>query len=75
MTKKDIRIQSLAQRQQLSLPQCHAMVASMLEQLKSAWEKVFFGHPDEPGLAAAPLTSTMTPSGTPLTVRAAGSLR
>jgi len=50
-------------------------VASMLEQLKSAWEKVFFGHPDDPGLAAAPLTSTMTPSGTPLTARSAGSLR
>jgi len=50
-------------------------VASMLEQLKSAWEKVFFGHTDEPGLAPATVTSAVSPSGTPWTAPSAGSLR
>ena len=50
-------------------------VASMLEQLKSAWEKIFFGHQDEPALPEANMTSTFKPSEGPQTARSAGHLR
>jgi flagellar protein FliS len=50
-------------------------VASMLEQLKSAWEKIFFGRQDEPGLPEANMTSTFKPSEGTQTARSAGHLR
>ena len=50
-------------------------VASMLEQLKSAWEKVFFSHADEPGLAPANMTSTVNPPGGSRPAPSAGYLR
>jgi len=50
-------------------------VSSMLEQLKSAWEKVFLGHPDEPGLAPSTMTSTVSPPAEPQTTPSAGYLR
>jgi len=50
-------------------------VSSMLEQLKSAWEKVFLGHPDEPGLAPSTMTSTVSPPAGPQTTPSAGYLR
>lgn len=50
-------------------------VASMLEQLKSAWEKVFFGHQDESGLPAANTSPTFKPSEGAQTAQSAGYLR
>lgn len=50
-------------------------VSSMLEQLKSAWEKVFFGHSEEPVLPTSTITSTLKPSERPRTAASAGSPR
>ncbi|MEI9475286.1 MAG: flagellar export chaperone FliS [Deltaproteobacteria bacterium] len=50
-------------------------VASMLEQLKSAWERVFFGSQEEPVLPAGNTSPTFKPSEGARTAQSAGYLR